>query len=76
MKAIKARVVNGRFVVDTPAPFPEGTELDLQIADEGDDLDEAEQAALDAALSKAWEEAKAGKVHPIDEVLKRLGKSR
>lgn len=74
MKAIKARVVNGRFVVDTPAPFPDGTELDLQIADEGDEMDEAEQAALDAALSKAWDEAKAGKAKPIDEVLKRLGK--
>ncbi len=74
MKGIRARVVNGRFVVDTPAPFPDGTELDFQIADDGDEMDEAEQAALDAALSKAWEEAKAGKAHPLDEVLKRLGK--
>ena len=74
MKAIKARVVNGRFVVDTPAPFPEGTELDLQVADDGDEMDEAEQAALDAALSQAWEEAKAGKARPVEELLSRLGK--
>ena len=74
MKAIKARVVNGKFVIDTPAPFPDGTELDLQIADDGDEMDPAEQAALDAALSEAWDEAKAGKARPIEELLKRLDK--
>lgn len=74
MNAIRARVVNGRFVVDTPAPFPEGTEIDLQIVDGDDDMDQAERALLDAALSRAWEEAKAGESRPVDEVLQRLGK--
>lgn len=75
MNAIKARVVNGRFVVDTPVPFPEGTELDLQVADSDDEMDEAKRALLDGALSRAWEEAGAGNTRPLDEVLRRLGKS-
>lgn len=76
MDALKARVVNGRFVIETPAPFPEGTELDLQIVDDGDEMDEEEQAALDAALSEAANEAKAGRTRPIGELLKRLEKPR
>ena len=76
MDALKARVVNGRFVIETPASFPEGTELDLQIVDDGDELDDEEQAALDAALAQADAEAKAGKARPIAELLNRLEKPR
>ncbi|MBI4863523.1 MAG: hypothetical protein HY815_25150 [Candidatus Riflebacteria bacterium] len=76
MDALKARVMNGRFVIETPAPFPDGTEIKLQIVDEGDELDEEEQAALDAELTKAWSEAKAGKSRPIDELLSMLQKAR
>lgn len=74
MDALKARVVNGRFVIETPAPFPDGTELELQIVDDGDELDREEQAALDAALTTAHEEARAGRTRPIEELLQRLEK--
>lgn len=74
MKAIRARVVNGKFVIDTPAPYPDGTEIDLQIADDGtdDDMDPEESAALDASLAQGWAEAQAGDLISADELLKRL----
>jgi hypothetical protein len=57
---------------------PEGTELDLVIADEGDDLTEHEQQALHQTLSTSWTSAQAGKLRPaaaiIDE-LRRKGES-
>ena len=43
MKSIKARVVNGRLVVNESTKFPEGTELDLTVADDGDDLSDEER---------------------------------
>lgn len=73
MKAIKARVVNGRLVVDAPVSFPEGTELELQVADVSEELDEAEQAALDASLARGWAEVQAGQdMLPAEELIKRL----
>ncbi len=72
MRSLKARVVNGRLVMDEPCDLPEGTELDLVVADEGDEMDEAERAALEDSIEKALEEAKAGKLIPADEVMKKL----
>lgn len=72
MPATRARVQNGRLLVDAPTALPEGTVLDLVVDDEGDELDESERAALDAAISAAWAAANAGQVRPADEVLKAL----
>jgi len=54
MQALKAHVRRGRVVVDTPVRFPDGTKFKLIVADDGDDLDESERAALHAALQKSW----------------------
>ena len=72
MNTLKARVRKGRLVVEDPVEFPEGTELELTIADPGDDLDDAERAALHEALAKAWESAKAGRARPAEELIKEL----
>ncbi len=72
MNALKARVRKGRLVVEDPVEFPEGTELELTIADPGDDLDDAERTALHEALAKAWESAKAGRSRPAEELIKEL----
>ncbi len=69
---VRARVRNGRLIVDSPTTLPEGTVLDLVVDDEGDDLDPAERAARDAALLRAWEEARAGEGMPAAKVLDRL----
>ena len=70
--AVRATVKNGRLVVDEPTKLPDGTVLDLVLDDEGDQLDEAERTALDAAITASLEQVEAGRVAPADEVLARL----
>jgi hypothetical protein len=72
MDALKARVEQGRLVVEEPVEFPEGTVLELAIVDPGDDLDETERAALHEALSRGWESAKAGEGRPAEELIQKL----
>ena len=72
MSAIRARVENGRLLLDEPTTLPEGTVLDLVVDDEGDTLDEADRAALDASISRAWSQVQAGKALPANEVLAKL----
>ena len=72
MRILKARVQNGHLVIEQPVSLPEGTELDLTVADPGDDLDDAERAELHAALADAWASARAGNVRPAEELLREL----
>ncbi len=74
MGGVRARVQNGRLVVDEPTSLPEGTVLDLVLDDEGDDLDAAERASRDDAMERAWKQAQAGLGRPASEVLKELGR--
>lgn len=70
MQPMKARVKNGRLVLDEPTELPEGTEVTLTIAD--DDMDDEERARLHAALERSMAQAKAGKLVDADEVIARL----
>ena len=47
---LKARVRQGRLVIDEPTDLPEGTEVELLPLDPGDWLDEADRALLHDAL--------------------------
>jgi hypothetical protein len=69
MSTIRARVRNGRLIVDEPTTLPEGTEFDLVIEDAGDDLDESGRAALDAAITRAWASVQAGEGRLAADVL-------
>jgi len=69
MSGVRARVQNGRLIVDEPTTLPEGTVLDLVCDDEGDDLDEAERRERDAAILAAWEQAQSGSGKPARAVL-------
>ena len=60
---------NGRLVLDEPTNLPNGTVLELVVDDEGDNLDDAERAALHAAISKGWAQFEAGQGRPVEEVL-------
>jgi hypothetical protein len=73
MSGVRARVQNGRLVVDEPTSLPEGTILDLVLDDEGDDLDAAER---DHAIDRAWQQALAGQGRPASEVLDDLRRGR
>ena len=72
MPALKARVENGRLRLDEPTDLPEGTVVPLEIADDWDDLDDEERAALHAAIEQAERELDAGRVVSEDELWARL----
>ena len=72
MRMLKARVVKGRLVMDEPCDLPDGTELELVVADDGEELDDAERAAIEASIEKAIEEAKAGQLVTAEEALRKL----
>ena len=60
MQALKARVVNGRYVIDEPALLPEGAEVELVVV-AGDELTEKDRAALYASLDRALDDEDAGR---------------
>jgi hypothetical protein len=60
MQALKARVVNGRYVIDQPAELPEGAEVELVVI-VGDELGAEERAALHGSLDSALDDEDAGR---------------
>ena len=69
---IKARVNQGRLIVDEPTDLPEGTEVELLPLDPGDWLDDADRAALHKALRESNADVAAGRLVDADVVLKEL----
>ena len=76
MSGLRARVENGRLVLDEPTTLPEGTVLDLIVDDEGDDLTDDERSALHEMLSASWESAKAGRLRPASAIVDELRQRR
>lgn len=69
---IKATVRDGRLVLDEPTTLPEGTEVELLPLDPGDWLDEADRAALHAALAQSDADVAAGRLIDAADVVKGL----
>lgn len=69
---IKARVRDGRLVVDEPTDLPDGTEVELLPLDSGDWLDEADRVALHEALRESDADVAAGKLVNAEEILREL----
>lgn len=72
MQVLRAKVVNGRLLVDEPTTLPDGTEVDLTVADDGDDLDDDERTALHAALDVAWASARVGRTNDAQDMIRKL----
>ena len=72
MTAVKAHVKNGRLILDEPTDLPEGTVVPLEIANDWDDLDDQERAALHASIDEAERELEAGQVVSEEELWARL----
>ena len=68
MSGLRAKVKNGRLVLDQPTTLPDGLTLDLVLDDEGDDLTTEDRKALDDAIARAWKSAKSGKLRSADEL--------
>ena len=69
---LKARVKDGRLVLDEPTDLPDGTEVELLPLDPGDWLADDDRAALHRALSDSAEDVKARRLVDADVVLRQL----
>jgi len=70
MEALKARIENGRYVIDEPANLPEGTELYLlPVSEEDEDRFDIEEGNKVLAEMKATGEQPVS----IDEIAARYG---
>ena len=69
---LKARVHDGRLILDEPIDLPEGTEVELVPANDGDDLDDADRARLHAAITRSAEQFRSGRSIPTERVLELL----
>ena len=70
MHPLKARVVNGRYVIDEPAQLPEGAEVELVVV--GDGMSADERTALGQAIEEAEQDIEEGRVLEEGEVWARL----
>ena len=72
-----AQVKNGRLTLDEPTDLPEGSAVPLEIADDWDDLDDEERAAVHREIAASIAERKAGApTFSAEEVLAELGSRR
>ena len=71
MLPFKARVRNGRLVLDEPTDLPEGDVVELVPLD-SDDLDDDERARLDEAIHESIDQIKSGKTIDAAEALATL----
>ena len=76
MANLKVRVENGKIVGVAPPGLPEGTELELALADPGDEMTEEELEQLNRALEASWRSVQAGRVRPAEEVISELRSKR
>ena len=76
MNPLRARVENGRLVLDEPTTLPEGTIIEWVADDEADDLTDEERRALHEALSASWESAEVGRLSPVTVILDELRQRR
>jgi hypothetical protein len=76
MIGLRARVENGRLILDEPTTLSDGTVVDLVLDDEGDDLTDEERRALDEMVSTSWKSAEAGPLRPAAAILDELRQRR
>lgn len=76
MESLKARVRNGRLVLDVPTSLPEGTEIELAASDPDDDLDDEQRARLHDAIDRGIDELKQGRGIPAQDVIDELKRKR
>jgi hypothetical protein len=81
MQPLKAHVRNGRLLLDEPTDLPDGevvelVQVDDVLADDGDELDAAERAALDRDLEASFAEEEAGQLIDLADALADLRTTR
>ena len=71
MAILRGHVESGRIIVDEPMDLPDGTEVEIAVAD-GDDMTPEERAELEASIDRGLEQAARGEGIPAEEMLRRL----
>jgi hypothetical protein len=69
---MRARVTNGRLVLNEPTDLPEGTEVELLSLDDVEELDSAERAKLVGFLTNSVRTHVPGTGTPAEVVLAEL----
>ena len=59
-------------MLDEPTDLPDGTVVELSLADDGDELDDQERALLHEALEQSWRSAVSGDTRPAQAILDEL----
>lgn len=71
MATLRGHVEGGRIVVDEPIDLPDGTEVEIAVA-EDDGMTAEERADVEASIDRGLDQAARGEGSPADEVLRRL----
>lgn len=71
-----ARVRNGRLSLDEPTELPEGTEVELEMADPDGVADAVDRAKLRDALLRSEQDSAAGRIVDASDVMAKLGQRR
>jgi hypothetical protein len=71
MATLRGHVESGRIVVDEPLDLPDGTEVEIAVADD-DDMTPEERAKIEASIDRGLEQAARGETITADELLRRL----
>ncbi len=72
---LKAHVKNGRLVLDEPTDLSEGSVVPLEIADDWDELDDKERAAVREEIAPSIAERRSGEqTSSAEEVLAELSR--
>lgn len=76
MGALKTVVHNGRVFIDRKTKLPEGTVLELNVVDPGDELSTAERSALHRSIRRAQKQVREGHSISGAELLRKLRQPR
>src|SRR5690348_4890451 len=71
---LKAKVKDGRLLLDEPTELPDGTIVELFPLSDDEELDEEERQKLDDFLEKSMKSAQQGKLVTHEELNQRLAK--
>lgn len=69
--ALKARVRAGRLIVDEPTDLPDGTELELVVADDLQ-LSERDREEIDGLIAQGLADVRAGRTVPAEDVIREV----
>jgi len=72
MRALKAHVKDGKFVVDEPANMPEGAEVELVLVTDEYEMTPEERAELDAMIEESEAEFARGESVSLEQLWETL----